>query len=338
MGGKTKPSVKRISELTGFSPATVSNALNMKRGVNRETVEQIFQAAEQLGYATASKGLKSIKFVLYRKNGKIIDGSTFHSQVIDGVEQEARLNDLPTIFVRLNADSLDFEQQIRDLAIDLRCGIILLASEMTQDDFVPFSNFRVPLVLLDGWCDTMNFDGVLINNLESASAAVEYLIDRGHSKIGYLGGDFRIYSFQNRQNGFRMAMERHGLVCRPEWDIRVGAQMETAYEGMRRWLERGEELPTALFADNDLIALGAIKAMTEAGIRVPDDVSIMGFDDIPFAAISTPALTTVCVDKESMGREAVSQLITMAESPRNCRFKHQCCTTLIERESVRSLL
>lgn len=94
-----KPSVKRISEITGFSPATVSNALNMKRGVNKDTAERIFQVAGELGYFTGSKSLKSIKFVQFRRSGGIIDDSPFHPAVIEGVEEAARENGLATIYI-----------------------------------------------------------------------------------------------------------------------------------------------------------------------------------------------------------------------------------------------
>lgn len=337
MGASQKPSVKKISEVTGFSTATVSNALNMKRGVNRETVERIFQAADELGYSVGAKGMKSIKFVLFRGNGQIIDGSTFHPDVIEGVEQTAKANGLSTIFVRLDRDTSDYEEQVSKLARDLSCGVILLATEMQQEDFESFRNFKCPLVLLDGWCVGMSFNGVVINNTESVEMAVAYLIEKGHRKIGYIGGDFRIQNFQSREMGYRIAIERYGLELRSQWRVLVGVRVESAYEGMLKWLEGKSELPTAFFADNDLIALGAIKALTQQGIRVPEDVSVIGFDDLPYSAISTPALTTIHVHKQSMGREAVNLLLSVANQTEKCRFKLQCGTSFMERESVRTL-
>jgi len=337
MSTNQKPSVKKISEVTGFSTATVSNALNMKRGVNRETVERIFQAAEELGYSLSAKGLKSIKFVLFRGTGQIIDGSAFHPEVIEGVEQAAKENGLSTIFVRLDRDAPDYEEQVSKLAMDLSCGVILLATEMQKEDFERFLSFKTPLVLLDGWYDGMPFDGVLMNNRESAEMAVTYLIEHGHRHIGYIGGSFRIQNFKSRERGFRMALEEQGLECRPEWRILVGTSMESAFDGMLRWLEGEPELPTAFFADNDLIALGAIKALAQKGIRVPEDVSVVGFDNLPYSAISAPALTTIQVHKHSMGQMAVHHLLSVASGQQSCHCKLQCCTTFVERESVRTL-
>ena len=337
MSIKAKPNVKKISEATGFSPATVSNALNMKRGVSRETTDRILKAAEELGYCVGSKGLKSIKFVLFRRNGLITDGSTFHPEVIEGVEQAAKENGLNTLFVRLDWNDPDYEEQVGELSIDVSCGVILLATEMQQEDFALFQNFKPPLVLLDGWCDGMLFDGVLINNAESAALAVCYLVEKGHSNIGYIGGDFRIQAFRSREMGYRRTMLEYGLELRPAWSFTVGTKIETAYEGMLRYLERRPELPTAFFADNDVIALGAMKALTKMGYRVPEDVSIVGIDNLPYSAISNPPLTTIQVHKQSMGREAVERLLSISEHPQEMRVKLECCTSFIERESVKNL-
>lgn len=337
MGANSKPSVKKISEITGFSPATVSNALNMKRGVNRETMERIFQTAAELGYSVGSKGIKSIKFVLFRRTGQIIDGSAFHPEVIEGVEQAAKENGLSTLFVRLERDAPDYEEQVNKLAMDLSCGVILLATEMQREDFDGFRQFKAPLVLLDGWCGGMGFDGVLINNSESSGMAVDYLIGHGHRKIGYIGGDFRIQNFRSRERGYRAAMKEHGLEVRPEWCALVGTGLESAYNRMLEWLEKEPELPTAFFVDNDLIALGVVKALTKKGVRVPEDVSVVGFDNLPYSAIAAPALTTIQVHKQSMGQTAVNHLLAVAAGQQDCHCKIQCCTTFVERESVRTI-
>lgn len=174
-----KPSVKRISEITGFSPATVSNALNMKRGVNKDTAERIFQVAGELGYFTGSKSLKSIKFVQFRRNGGIIDDSPFHPAVIEGVEEAARENGLATIYIRLNYTAPDYLEQVSQLTSDSNGGVILLATEMLEEDFDPFMHCKCPIILLDGWCERQPFNGVLINNIDSAQNAVGHLIARG---------------------------------------------------------------------------------------------------------------------------------------------------------------
>ena len=225
-----KPSVKRISEITGFSPATVSNALNMKRGVNKETAERIFQVAGELGYFTGSKSLKSIKFVQFRRNGGIIDDSPFHPAVIEGVEEAARENGLATIYIRLNYTAPDYLEQVSQITSDSNGGVILLATEMLEQDFDPFMHCKCPLILLDGWCERQPFNGVLINNIDSAQNAVGHLIARGHRKIGYVRGSFRIKAFQARECGYRQALLEHGIEVEPRWVVTVGTKTDSAYD------------------------------------------------------------------------------------------------------------
>lgn len=329
-----KPSVKRISEITGFSPATVSNALNMKRGVNKETAERIFQVAGELGYFTGSKSLKSIKFVQFRRNGGIIDDSPFHPAVIEGVEEAARENGLATIYIRLNYSAPDYAEQVSQIISDSNGGVILLATEMLEEDFDLYLNCKCPLILLDGWCERQPFNGVLINNIDSAQNAVHYLIERGHREIGYVRGSFRIKAFQARECGYRQALVEHGIELDPDWCVTVGTKTDSAYVGMLKYLDTGPTLPTAFFVDNDLIAFGVMRALKERGYRVPEDVSIVGFDDLPYCTVSSPALTTIHVNKRTMGWESVRRLITMMDDPNTGIFKIESCTEFIERESV----
>ena len=333
MNGNGKPSVKRISEITGFSTATVSNALNMKKGVNKETAERIFQVAEEIGYLSASKELRSIRFVLFRRNGAIVDGSTFHPFVIEGVEQEAKENGLSTLFVQLDYHAENYEEQLNKILMEANSGVILLVTEMLEEDFVPFVNCRSPLVLLDGWSSRANFSGVMINNMDSSLHVVDYLVEQGHRKIGYIRGSYRIQAFWSREYGYRQGMLNHGLEVRPEWVVTVGTKTETACADMMKWMETKPELPTAFFVDDDQIAYGIMQALVKNGIRIPEDISIVGFDDLAYSAVSVPALTTIRVHKQEMGREAVRRLLTCT-SGRKERVKVEICTDFIERESV----
>lgn len=332
-----RPSVKTISEITGYSPATVSNALNMKKGVNKETSERIFQVAEQLGYSTGSKSLKSIKFVQFRRNGAIIDGSPFHPAVIEGVEEAAKASGLATIYIKLDYHAADYREQVAQITSDQNGGVILLATEMLEEDFDLFVDCQCPLILLDGWCERLHFNGVLIDNLDASMCAVRHLIEKGHNKIGYIRGESRIKAFESRSMGYSQCLMQNGLEINPEWTVTVGTKTESAYRAMLAWLEKAKSLPTAFFVDNDLIAFGVIRALTEKKIRVPEDVSIVGFDDLPYAAVSTPALTTIRVHKRSMGWEAVRRLMTMMDHPNAGKFKIESCTDFVERESVRDM-
>ena len=332
-------SIKEICALTGFSPATVSNALNHKKGVGKETAAAIFKVAEELGYRNGScKEPKKIKFVLFRRDGSIINDGQFHPIVIEGVERAARERGIETIIYNLDHDASDYDAQVRALMNDPGSAVILLGTEMKEEDFADFARRKCPLILLDGWSDTLEFDSVLINNIDSARRAVNYLISCGHKKIGYIRGSNRIKNFEDREDGYRIEMRRNNLEVNPEFVITVGTQIETAYRDVTAMLKSGLKLPTAYFVDNDRISFGVMRALTENGYRVPEDVSIIGFDNLQFSEASNPPLTTMHVYKLEMGQAAVAHLMQIiAEGGSEGQLKIESCTTLIERSSVKKL-
>lgn len=331
-----KVSVRKISEVTGFSPATVSNALNRKKGVNKDTAEKILNAAKEMGYHMDDK-LRKIHFVIFRRNGLIIDDSPFHPAVIEGVERQAKAMGLETVFNHVDIHDTEYDAQIQGILSDTESAVVLLGTEMMEEDFDIFRQAQKKIVLLDGWSDTYFFDSVLISNTDSAAKAVEYLIQRGHSKIGYIQGDFRIQAFRYREIGYRRMMERYGLEIDERHIAKVGTKIESAYVGMKNYLVKAEDLPTAFFADNDTIAIGAMRAIKEQGYRIPEDISIIGFDNISYGAISEPPLTTINVHKHEMGEMAVRELVRVTESSGRIKMKVQVCTDFVERASVRTL-
>lgn len=331
-----KASVREISRITGFSPATVSNALNNKRSVSEETARIIREAAKSMGYRQGS-GLNAITFVLARKNGKIIDESTFHPAVIEGVERQASRHEMSTSFVSLDFSDLDaVRPQVDAIMDDPEAAVVLLGTELGEDDFELFHDRPAHIIVLDSWSDRFDFDAVVMANEESALRATNHLISSGHRNIGYLAGDFRIQNFKARERGFHQALEEAGLQSDPAWRVPLGTTLESAYEDMAAWLKssRPAELPTAFFADNDVLAVGAMRALFEAGVRVPEDVSIIGFDDLSIGAFSNPPLTTVHVLKHEVGEIAVRRLIGNISNPKKFTCKTQVSTYFVERKSV----
>lgn len=334
-----KASVREISRITGFSPATVSNALNHKRSVSESTARIIMEAAKSIGYQQSSQ-LEAINFVLARKNGKIVDDSTFHPSVIEGVEREARHHGMSTSFVTLDfSDREAARPQVEALTSNPSAAIVLLATEFDEDDFRLFDSCAAHMVILDSWSSKHCFDSVVIANKDSSYRAVTYLLERGHHAIGYLAGNFRIKNFQSREHGYQQALADEGIRPNAAWRIEVGTTLEEAYKDMSAWLGRHKkaELPTAFFADNDLIAVGAMRALTEAGLRIPDDISIIGFDDLAVGAFSNPPLTTVHVPKHEVGELAVERLVSSMRAPKRYTCKIQVDTYFVERASVRVL-
>ena len=331
-----KVNIRRISEITGFSMSTVSNALNHKKGVNRNTSEKIWKAAEELGYRVEEE-ITKIRFVIFRKNGMIIDDSSFHPAVIEGVERQAKLMGYETVFCYVDSSDSDYEEQLLDILSDMHSGVVLLGTEMMEEDYAPYERAKNRIILLDGRSDRYGFDSVLINDTEAAQEAVGYIAGKGHERIGYLQGEFRIQAFRSREAGYYRMMERCGLPVKPEYVATVGTRIETAYQKMKEYLAGAKELPTAFFADNDVIAIGCMRAMKECGYDVPGDISVIGFDDVAYGQVSDPPLSTMHVYKQELGARAVRELLAMGEKDSRAKVKIQVCAEFVERGSVKDI-
>lgn len=331
-----RANIQQISQATGFSPATVSNALNHKKGVRADTAAKILGAAESMGYFENAR-VSAVRFVQFKSTGQIVGERPFFAEVISGVEQECRARGYEVYMTTLSRDEADYDSRLEQILSDTSCGVILLATEAGEADMTRFAEARAPLLLLDNWPEQTPCDALLISNTDSACHAVQYLAHLGHREIGYLKCSYRIKNFFYRQEGYRRALELEGLLFHPEWEVEVPADAEAVWHALEAWLDTSPALPTAFFADNDNIAVGALKAFASRGIRVPEDVSVVGFDDLAFTAFSTPPLTTVHVPKIELGRMAVRLLLDKIDSSVRAPLKTQICTTFIERESVRAL-
>lgn len=333
-----KVSVRELSRITGFSPATVSNALTGKRGVSEATVAIIKKAAAEAGYRRTTK-LSRVQFVIARQSGRMIDEGTFRLAVINGIEYEARQHGISTAYVTLElSNERTRKSQIDVLLSDPSCGIVLLGTEMLEEDYDLFANAKVPIVVVDGNSSNHFFETVVFSNETSAYKAVSYLISKGHTKIGYLGGGLRIRNFPLRQRGYERALLENGLEVNPDWSAMLGTDKpETACADMLEWLKTHKSLPTAFFADNDAIAVGAMRALVESGYKIPKDISIVGFDDLDYASVTHPPLTTVHVPRFDIGRTALRKLMEQADNPQPYTIASHLSTTFVERESVRDL-
>lgn len=333
-----KVSVRELSRITGFSPATVSNALTGKRGVSEATTAIIKKAAAEMGYQRSSK-LSRVQFVIARQSGRMIDEGTFRLAVINGIEYEARQHGLSTTYVTLELSNERTRQaQVDSVLSDPSCGVILLGTEMLEEDYDLFANAHVPIVVVDGNSSNHFFETVVFSNETSAYKAVRYLIDNGHTKIGYLAGGLRIRNFPLRHRGYVRALEEAGLEINKDFTITLGTDKpETACHDMLEWLSTKPELPTAFFADNDAIAVGVLRALIESGYDIPGDISIVGFDDLDYASVTHPPLTTVHVPRFDIGRTAVRKLIEQADNPQPYTIASHLSTSFVERESVRNL-
>lgn len=331
---------KDIAQTLGISSATVSLALNNKPGVSEITKQKIFQMVHDLGYTellpdTSNKN-NIIQFIIYKSSTVIVSETPFFFQLMEGIQMRCKHYGHSLMVSYIN-EYTNTVEQITSI-IDKNCaGIILLATEMTTEDLVPFSNISLPLVILDGYFESAKRDCIVINNTQGAYEATEYLIKNGHTQIGYLKSNIRIKNFQARYQGFEKALDSNKLTLNTQFVFKLGSSTETTCVAMRKYLNSHRTMPSAFFAENDMIALGVIKALKEYGYRIPEDISVIGFDNTPLAEVIEPELTTIHVPKQRLGVLAVDRLITcIKESPEEY-IKLEIGTTLIKRNSVKDL-
>lgn len=337
--------IKDIAKAVGVSPSTVSLVLNNRPGISEETREKILKKIEELGYSTTrasskvTKGLtKNIRFIVYKKHGKVVGETPFFSALIEGIEQEARDEGFNLLISYMNEQSENRQEIIQIIKESPVDGILLLATEMYPHDLLIFNNLTLPIVVLDSYLENKNMDFVVISNVEAIYNATSYLIQKGHKEIGYLDSSVWIKNFEERKEGYEKAIKQCGLALRKEYIFSLEPTLEGSYKDMQDILEKRPKLPTAFVAANDIIAFGAMKALKEAGIRIPDDISIIGLDDMPFCEICDPPITTLRVYKERMGKIAVKRLIERIIDNVEERVKIEVRTELIERKSVRDNL
>lgn len=334
---------KELAKKLNLSAAAVSMALNQKPGVSTETRKLVLEAAEHYGYDFTRISAKhsasgSIYFAIYKKHGAIVTDTPFFSQLTEGIDLECKKNHYKLRISYIYEEDETLEKQIEEIRYSDCAGMILLGTEMTPKDFKPFAKLPFPVILLDTYFETISCDCVLINNRQGAYLATEYLIRKTKKQPGYLQSSYPIQNFSERADGFYKALREHGMSVSKSVVHRLTPSIEGAYADMLDLLEHSEEPASCYFADNDLIAAGAMKALKEKGYHLPDDISVVGFDNIPVSNVIDPALTTIHVPKQYMGELAIERLMARISDSSLPPVKIEVMTSLVKRRSVSTLV
>lgn len=330
---------KQLAKQLGLSEAAVSLALNHKAGVSTATRKRVLAAAEEQGYdfsrlkpVRPDGNSGSVCFVIYRKHGAVVADTPFFAQLTEGVDEACK--ELPYY---LNIQYLHEEDDVTGLLAAWKrtgCrGLILLGTEMQRQDLQPFLRSGLPVVLLDNYFEDVAVDSVLINNIQGAYSATDYLIRKRHTQPGYLHSSYSINNFEERADGFYKAIRKNGMSTSRSVVHRLTPSAEGAYADMKELLGRNEPLADCYFADNDLIAAGAVRALREAGYAIPRDIAVVGFDDMPICTYMDPPLTTVRVPKQYMGRMAVHRLHALIDGAEEVPVKIEVSTSMQKRKS-----
>ncbi|MGN0242809.1 MAG: LacI family DNA-binding transcriptional regulator [Lachnospiraceae bacterium] len=330
---------KELAKRLGISTAAVSMALNNKPGVSTGTRKKVFALADELGYdftrhtqPIEKKG--SIHFIIYKKNGAIVSETPFFSELTQGITMGCKDSHYFLTISQLY-ESDHIQHYLSELLAQGCKGILLLGTELTESDYHIFQNFPIPIVVLDTYFESIEGNYVVINNVQGAYLATTHLIQQCKSQPGYLQSSYSISNFQERADGFYKAIRQNGMPTSKSPVIRLSPSMEGAYADMKELLLAGEEPAKCYFADNDLIAAGAMKAFREAGYRIPEDISIVGFDNMPICSYTEPELSTIHVPKQYYGLMAVKRLMELLEEHNAAPVKLSIATSLIRRKSVK---
>lgn len=330
---------KELAKKLGLSESAISLALNCKPGVSTATRKRVLAAAEEYGYDLSRVKPEesmhrqgTIYFVIFKKHGAVVTDTPFFSQLSEGVDLACK--ELPYYLnIQYLYDSENIPMLLSDWKRNGCVGIVLLGTEMQQNDLTVFLQASIPIVLLDNYFEEIKINSVSINNVQGAFMATNYLIRCRKSQPGYLHSSYSINNFEERADGFYKSIRRNGMSSSRSVVHRLSPSVDGAYADMKELLMQNEMLANCYFADNDLIAAGALRAFKEAGYKVPQDIAIVGFDNMPICTYIEPTLSTIHVPKQYMGQMAVRRLHEIIERGDNAPIKIEIATTLKSRET-----
>jgi DNA-binding LacI/PurR family transcriptional regulator len=328
-----QPSIKDIARLARVSHPTVSRALQNSPLVNPKTAEKIRRIAKESGYRASAiaRGLVTRRT---RTIGLVVTSiaDPFTSQVVSGIEQAANDHGYSVFLADSNADP-ERERKIVQAFAEQRVDGILVTSSRVGALYLPLlSEMMVPIILVNDQHPGAFVHSVMICNQEGSRAVAEHMVELGHRRIAFIGDQFGYQSDTERLAGYREALEAAGIPQLSEYVVRGDGKPEAGMRAMDQLLSLNNP-PTAVCCYNDMTALGAMRSVRMRGLRVPQDISVAGFDDLFVASYTEPRLTTVRQPMRRMGQLAMENLIKLIsdqESAVRIRVKPE----LIIREST----
>jgi len=331
---KSRATLKDVAKLAQVSAKSISRVINGEPGVSEETRRRILEAISQLGYVanTAAKRLRGSARVI----GLVVSGfEDYAGQVVRGMSQAAQhLGYNLVLYVQHSANQTP-EAYKALLGSGLISGVLMVVPydyELLTD---LCATYELPYVLVDyqGAEPDEDVPTVTVTNRKGILDATRYLLALQHRRIGFITGLMSMASSRERLNGYQDALAETGMEFDPSLVVEGEWTTETGYAQTRILLERHPDL-TAIVASDDLMALGAMDAVKDAGLRVGEDISITGFDDIPAAASAHPPLTTVQQPMPEMGQAAVELLVALLENRAPVSVRREFATELIIRQST----
>ncbi|MDC7231142.1 MAG: LacI family DNA-binding transcriptional regulator [Sphaerochaetaceae bacterium] len=307
--------IKEIAEKANVSKTTVSLALNGHKGVGHETRMRIIALAKEMNYRVPTERTTShpshgyIMFARIIKHGSILneDQNIFIMHYIDGMNKVVR--DSGYTF-----EIFDHRLKSIDILVDSiqerqPKGVIILGTELDVEDIKALETLSIPYVVIDTYFEQIACDFVDMANTGAVYNVVEHLASTGHKKICMITSTVKSGNVLMRERGFALAMNEYKLKMGADSLLAVRPGFTGAYEDMKRYIQKGFSLPEGIFCFNDVAAFGVIKALKESGKKVPRDISVVGFDDLPMSSMMEPHLTSYKVSNRQIGSSAARLLL-----------------------------
>lgn len=335
---KKKSTIYDVAKIAGVSPSTISRVMNTPDIVAEDTRQKVINAVKELAYIpnmmAASMPKRRTNYI-----GLIIPDvtNTFFSNLIRGIQDISEEHGYNVLVVNSD-DSQEKEGRYLKLLYSRRVDGVIMTVAGYQEENFPEEELsllkKMRIVLIDREINGLTTSIVKINNFGGAYSAVKYLLKMGHKKIMYLAGIEGTRTNQERRKAYLAALEEDNINWKKE--IVGNFRLDASYQKiMYYWpeLQKSNDLPTAIFAANDLMAIGALKAFVRLKVQVPKEVSIIGFDNIPFSDCTYPPLTTIAQPTYQMGQKAVETLLKLIDK-KKIKKSVEFETELIERDSV----
>jgi LacI family transcriptional regulator len=331
--------MKDIARLAKVSTSTVSHVINKSRYVSDEVAERVNSAAQSLNYSPSALA-RSLKINRTHTIGMLVTTSTnpFFGEVVKGVERSCYLQGYSLILCNTEGDNQRMKASINTLLQKRVDGLLLMCSTIEGERLDVFERYPdIPVVVMDWGPILFASDKIQDNSLQGGYIATKHLIDCGHREIGCITGPLVRHQAQMRYEGYKRAMTEIGLTINPNWVVEGDFECDGGYQAFNHLYASGP-LPSAIFAANDMMAMGVLHAAHEKGIHIPEDISLMGYDDIHIAQYMTPALTTIHQPKYRLGKAAVETLLKKLEKNHVEPQVVELDPTLVVRNSVKIIV
>ena len=328
--------IKDVAKRAGVSTTTVSHVINKTRFVAEETRNAVWEAIKALHYSPSAVA-RSLKVNHTKTLGLLATSSEapYFAEIIEAIENHCFAQGYTLILGNAHNDLQKQRAYLSMMAQKRVDGLLVMCSEY-PDDLLQMleENRNIPMVVMDWGASRGDFtDTVQDNAFQGGYLAGRYLIERGHRDIGAIPGQLERNTGGGRHAGFLQAMQEAGITVRAEWIVQGDFEPESGYQAMQQILSQ-KQRPTAVFCGGDIMAMGAICAADEMGLRVPQDISVIGYDNVRNARYFTPALTTVHQPKAQLGEKALEMLLDRITSKREEPQTIEVQPSLIERRSV----